>query len=88
MFSVYAWGPPFKGVSKDRYRLTRISLIYCNRPYDCLKGSEALVIFTEWNEFRNPDFQKIGKLMSKKVIFDGRNIYDPLRVKESGFEFR
>jgi UDPglucose 6-dehydrogenase len=60
---------------------------YCSRPYDCLKGSEALLIFTEWNEFRNPDFQKIGELMNKKIIFDGRNIYAPLRVKESGFEY-
>jgi UDPglucose 6-dehydrogenase len=60
---------------------------YSNEPYDCLKGSEALVVLTEWNEFRNPDFQKIGTLMSKKIIFDGRNIYDPVRLKESGFEY-
>jgi UDPglucose 6-dehydrogenase len=60
---------------------------YSNGPYNCLKGSEALVVLTEWNEFRNPDFQKIGALMSKKIIFDGRNIYDPLRLKESGFEY-
>jgi UDPglucose 6-dehydrogenase len=60
---------------------------YCSKPYDCLKESEVLVIFTEWNEFRNPDFQKIATLMSKKIIFDGRNIYDPLRVKELGFEY-
>jgi UDPglucose 6-dehydrogenase len=60
---------------------------YGDTPYDCLKGAEALVILTEWNEFRNPDFEKIGDLMSKKIIFDGRNIYDPERVKDSGFEY-
>jgi UDPglucose 6-dehydrogenase len=60
---------------------------YCYTPYDCLEGAEALVVLTEWNEFRNPDFKKIGSLMSKKIIFDGRNIYDPVKVKNSGFEY-
>jgi len=60
---------------------------YSYEPYDCLEGAEALVIFTEWNEFRNPDFDKIGNLMQKKIIFDGRNIYDPIKLKESGFEY-
>jgi UDPglucose 6-dehydrogenase len=60
---------------------------YCATPYDCLEGAEALIILTEWNEFRNPDFEKIGKLMAGKAIFDGRNIYDPVRVKDSGFKY-
>ncbi len=60
---------------------------YGNTPYDCLRGAEALVILTEWNEFRNPDFKKIEALMSKKIIFDGRNIYDPAKVKASDFEY-
>ena len=60
---------------------------YGNTPYDCLRGAEALVILTEWNEFRNPDFKKIEDLMSKKIVFDGRNIYDPVRIKASGFEY-
>ncbi len=60
---------------------------YCDSPYDCLKEADALIVLTEWNEFRHPDFGNIGKLMSEKVIFDGRNIYDPLKVKDSGFEY-
>jgi UDPglucose 6-dehydrogenase len=60
---------------------------YGNTPYDCLRGAEAIVILTEWNEFRNPDFKKIEDLMSKKIVFDGRNIYDPDKVKASGFEY-
>ena len=60
---------------------------YCNTPYDCLKDAEALIVHTEWNEFRNPDFQSIGELMAKKIIFDGRNIYDPTKVKKAGFEY-
>jgi UDPglucose 6-dehydrogenase len=60
---------------------------YCDTPYSCLKGAGALVVLTEWNEFRNPDFKKIGKLMAGKLIFDGRNIYDPVRVRDAGFEY-
>ncbi len=60
---------------------------YYNTPYDCLNDSEALIVLTEWNEFRHPDFQSIGELMAKKIIFDGRNIYDPIKVKNAGFEY-
>jgi len=60
---------------------------YCNTPYDCLNDSEALIVNTEWNEFRHPDFQSIGELMAKKIIFDGRNVYDPIKVKNAGFEY-
>jgi UDPglucose 6-dehydrogenase len=60
---------------------------YCDTPYNCLKGAGALVVLTEWNEFRNPDFKKMGKLMAGKLIFDGRNIYDPVRVRDAGFEY-
>ena len=60
---------------------------YGNAPYECLEGAEALVVFTEWNEFRNPDLEKIKDLMAEKVIFDGRNIYDPVKIKDAGFEY-
>jgi UDPglucose 6-dehydrogenase len=60
---------------------------YCNSPYECLKEAEALIVLTEWNEFRHPNFETIGKLMSEKIIFDGRNIYDPTKVKSAGFEY-
>jgi UDPglucose 6-dehydrogenase len=55
--------------------------------YDTLKQADALVIVTEWNEFRRPDFEKMKSLMKKPVIFDGRNIYDPKLMKEKGFEY-
>jgi UDPglucose 6-dehydrogenase len=60
---------------------------YGNTPYECLEGADALVVFTEWNEFRNPDLQKIKDLMAQKIIFDGRNIYDPVKIKDAGFEY-
>ncbi len=53
--------------------------------YDCLQKADALVIATEWNEFRTPDFLKIVKLMKSKVIFDGRNLFDTDAIKDLGF---
>lgn len=64
-----------------------IKIKYFENNYDALKGADALVIVTEWNEFRRPDFQKMKKLMRKTVIFDGRNIYDPNVMKETGFTY-
>lgn len=60
---------------------------YCKNNYDCLKDAHALVIVTEWNEFREPDFEKMKSLMKSHVIFDGRNIYNPLTLKRAGFVY-
>jgi UDPglucose 6-dehydrogenase len=55
--------------------------------YEAVKHSDGLVLVTEWNEFRSPDWQALSKLMNRKVIFDGRNIYDPKIVREHGFKY-
>ncbi len=55
--------------------------------YDALAGADALVILTDWQEFRNPDFEVIAAKLKKPVIFDGRNLYDPDMVKKAGFEY-
>ena len=55
--------------------------------YDVLDGADALVIFTDWQEFRTPDFDIIANRLKKPVIFDGRNLYDPLYVKKQGIEY-
>lgn len=60
---------------------------FCEASYACLEGADCLVIATEWNEFRSPDFQKIKDLLRKPVIFDGRNLYDPAKMKEMGFDY-
>lgn len=60
---------------------------YYDNNYDSLKGGEALLIVTEWNEFRRPDFERMKSLMKRPVIFDGRNIYDPKVMKEKGFVY-
>jgi UDPglucose 6-dehydrogenase len=59
----------------------------CENGYDALEGADALVILTEWQEFRNPDFEMIAKKLKKPVIFDGRNLYDLEVVKKAGFEY-
>ncbi len=58
---------------------------YANRNYDALEGASALLILTEWNEFRRPDFARIHQLLKGPVIFDGRNIYDPGEIRKLGF---
>jgi len=55
--------------------------------YDSLKGADALVIVTEWTEFREPDFSRIKELMNRAVVFDGRNIFNPAKLKGMGFEY-
>ena len=59
----------------------------CPTGYDALDGADALVIFTDWQEFRNPDFETIAKKLRKPVIFDGRNLYDPEVVRKAGIEY-
>ncbi|WP_224243275.1 UDP-glucose dehydrogenase family protein [Hyalangium gracile] len=61
---------------------------YASLPYEALEGVDALFIVTEWNEFRHPDFERMKALMKAPVIFDGRNIYDPARMRELGFTYQ
>ena len=61
----------------------RVTLV--KRSYDALVGAEALALVTEWNEFREPDFAKMRKLMQSPVVFDGRNIYDASEMRARGF---
>ena len=60
---------------------------YFESNYEALKGADALVIATEWNDFRRPDFDRMKSLMKQPVIFDGRNIYDPRVMAERGFVY-
>jgi UDPglucose 6-dehydrogenase len=62
-------------------------LAYANDQYDALDNADALLILTEWNEFRNPDFDEIKTRLKSKLIFDGRNIYDPDKMNEMGFSY-
>jgi len=60
---------------------------YFDHSYDALEGASGLFVATEWNEFRNPDFEKMKALMKTPVIFDGRNLYKPSTLAEYGFKY-
>ena len=62
-------------------------IYYADRPYGALEGADGLVIVTEWQEFRNPDFELIRRLLKSQVIFDGRNIYDVRVMGQYGFTY-
>lgn len=72
--------PEAKKIFGDRIR-------YHGHNYDALKEADALLILTEWNEFRRPNFQHIKKLLKSPVIFDGRNVYEPAEMKRLGFVY-
>jgi UDPglucose 6-dehydrogenase len=81
---VQAFDPQAGGVASKIFG-RKISV--ARKSYDALKGADALVIATEWNEFREPDFVRMRKLMKTPVIFDGRNIYAPAQMKALGFTY-
>jgi UDPglucose 6-dehydrogenase len=60
---------------------------YAKGQYDALKEADALIIATEWSEFRTPNFPKIAETLKNKVIFDGRNLFDLAAMKEAGFHY-
>ncbi|HEY0751147.1 MAG TPA: UDP-glucose/GDP-mannose dehydrogenase family protein [Chitinophagaceae bacterium] len=60
---------------------------YADNQYECLDGADALIIATEWNEFRTPDFDKITSGLKNKVIFDGRNLFDVSEMEKLGFHY-
>jgi UDPglucose 6-dehydrogenase len=65
----------------------RANLTLCMRGRETLEGADALVIVTEWKEFRSPDFDHLKKQLKAPVIFDGRNLYDPAGMKKLGFTY-
>jgi UDPglucose 6-dehydrogenase len=60
---------------------------YLESPYDVLEGADAMVVATEWMEYRNPDFERMKQLLARPIIVDGRNLYDPERMRRMGFAY-
>ena len=65
----------------------RPELTLCAQAMQTLPGADALVIMTEWQEFRSPDFDALRKSLTAPVIFDGRNLYDPALLAKQGFQY-
>jgi len=63
------------------------SITYVEDAYEALDGADALALVTEWNEFRKPDWEQVAAKMRQPLVFDGRNIWDPMRVEQHGLEY-
>jgi UDPglucose 6-dehydrogenase len=75
-------------VAMDVARPLLPALEFHTDPYEMAKGCDALIVVTEWNEFKQLDLEKLKGLLKSPVIFDGRNIYDPKMMKDMGFNYR
>jgi UDPglucose 6-dehydrogenase len=82
--AVKAYDPEAEGTAR---RIFGDRIAICEKSYDALEGADALAVVTEWNEFREPDFRKMRKLMKAPVVFDGRNIYSPEHMRTLGFTY-
>lgn len=65
----------------------RDDLVFCDNAYDALEGADALVVVTEWKQFRSPDFIRLREMLSDAVVFDGRNLYDPQDIEAAGLAY-
>ncbi len=65
----------------------RDDLVFCDNAYDALEGADALVVVTEWKQFRSPDFIRLREMLNDAVVFDGRNLYDPQDIEAAGLAY-
>lgn len=82
---IRAYDPEAMDNAKEYFKK---GVVFAKNAYEALDRADALIILTEWDEFREPDFDKIKKLMKQHIIIDGRNIYDPDEVKKLGFKYK
>jgi len=82
--TVKAYDPKAEGQAR---RVFGNRVCFCGRAYEAVTDADALVVVTEWNEFREPDFAKIRSLMRHPAVFDGRNIYTPEVLRDLGFHY-
>ncbi len=83
---IRAYDPVAMENGKTHFRGER-SISFGKNNYEVLKNADGLIIFTEWAPFREPDFEKIMRELKKPVIFDGRNLYNPERLRKMGFDY-
>jgi UDPglucose 6-dehydrogenase len=83
---VRAYDPEARGETTRIYG-ERDDLVLCNSMYEALQGADALAIVTEWKAFRAPDFNRMRDALSARVVFDGRNLYEPTAVEDNGLAY-
>ena len=84
---ICAYDPKAEAEAKEFYLKGNDKVEYADSKYTALVDADALVLVTEWKEFRIPDFEEIKKLLKSPILFDGRNQYDSRKMKEMGFEY-
>ena len=84
---IKAYDPKAQKEAQEHYLKNNENVEYFSSKYDVLDGSNAMILVTEWKEFRSPDFDEIQKRLKSSIIFDGRNQYNRKRLQESGFEY-
>lgn len=84
---IKAYDPKAFKEAQECYLKGNTAIEYVDGKYDALKGSDAMILITEWKEFRSPDFEEIKKSLKSPVIFDGRNQYNKEKLNEMGFEY-
>ena len=84
---VCAYDPKAMQEAKEFYLKEIQNITYANSKYDALNACDAMVLVTEWKEFRSPDFLEIKERLKHPIIFDGRNQYNAKRLKELGFTY-
>lgn len=73
--------------TSSAWKLLGDRIRYAASPYEALENADALCLVTEWNEFRHPDFDRMQRLMKQPVVLDGRNVFDPSRMRARGFTY-
>jgi len=84
---IKVYDPKAMGIAKKYYLKDLKNIEYADSKYAALSGADALLLVTEWKEFRSPDFTEMAKLLKNKIIFDGRNQYNKEKLYEAGFEY-
>jgi UDPglucose 6-dehydrogenase len=85
--NIVAYDPKARHEAENFYLKDNANVRYVESKYAALKGADALILITEWQEFRSPDFEEISKLLKTPVFFDGRNQFKKERMQELGFEY-
>jgi UDPglucose 6-dehydrogenase len=85
--SIIAYDPKARHEAELHYLKDNSKVAYVNSKYDALKNADAVILVTEWQEFRSPDFDEMKKMLKTPIFFDGRNQFKKERMLEIGFEY-
>ncbi|MEE2700039.1 MAG: UDP-glucose/GDP-mannose dehydrogenase family protein [Bacteroidota bacterium] len=84
---IKAYDPKAMQEAKEHYFKDQDNITYCENKYKALDSTDALILITEWKEFRSPDFERMSTLLNQSIIFDGRNQYDKAMLNKDGYEY-